>query len=914
MSASAIAARPEASLARIMRDGRSVGLAFVIGDRHLVTNAHVVNAALARGAVEPSAPGAARLLLEFPFGGQRDDVPIRYATVAMWGPSHGSFLRHDVAGLTLLDALPHGVRALAIARGNVRDGAPVQILGPGRGENPAALAHVAGELMGAIDGSRYQLDQRLSGVFRARRGFSGGPVWHRDTGEVVGLLASASADDGGTDAYLVGIEVAADCWPEVLYRPPPCPYRGLEAFGVDDAARFFGREPVVADLLQRAGELPLIAVTGRSGSGKSSVIAAGLVAALRAQERVAVLTVRPGGGVIDALATGLATHTSSVTPVPAVDLEAWEERLAAHGLPHALATLRRSTGADRGVIVLDQFEQIFADRHPAGQRRRILDQLAELAAAERTGGDLVALSVRHDFFGPLIEANRALGPYLQRHATMLYPPTEAQLRSAVVQPALLADPDHPVAVEPALVDQILLDFSGQAGELPLVQFALTRLWQLHRRPVLTLGTYAALGGVRRALTAFADRYVDELPTHEADAARRIFCRLGMSDGFGVGRRLLRTELPATDWQVVQRLADHAARLVVLGCDSVTGVETVEIAHEVLLRAWPRLREWLEADRKFLEWLRATESAETLWEEHRYDERLLLRDPLLEQAETLLGQRPEEVAHLRGFIESSRQAARSERFRLQAETVLRPIRPEVGSLSIAARYIVAASAADAGRGFYEAVDTSWGVRMLVGHVSGAGRDAFGVVAHILGTFRHVAHERADLRALAADLDRAACRVLDDEQRVPVLVAEARGGMLAVVNCGHAPPLLLRRGEVFELDPPQAAPPLGFLPVAPIRVERLDFGDRMLLYSGALRSTRPGGEEFPLRERAWRLVGHGAVADGVASLESALTDWTGADLAGDVALLLSEYRSGAVGSQRGAPRWELASSDRPDGAAG
>jgi hypothetical protein len=895
--------RPEFSIARVMHAGRPVGLAFVVGGRYLLTSAHVVNAALARDWLEPSAPDRSRLLVEFPFGGRRDDVPVRYATVAMWGPAHGSFLRHDVAGLTVLDELPQGIRPLPVALNLAPVGTRVQILGPGRGDLTGDSAHVAGELMGAVDGGRYQLDQFLRGVFRAKSGFSGGPVWRRDTGEVVGVLISAAVDVDSADAYLVGVEVAADCWPEVLYRPPPCPYRGLEAFGVDDAAMFFGREPVVEGLLKLAEQIPLVAVTGRSGSGKSSVIAAGLVAAMSGRQRVAALTVRPGGGVCDALATSLATRTAAVSPVPAVDLDAWERRLAEKGLAKALSTLRGSTGAERSVIVIDQFEQIFADNHPAGQRRQILDQLAALVSGDRHTGDIVALSVRHDFFGPLIEADRTLGPYLQRHAVMLYPPTEEQLRSAVVKPALVADPDRPVTVEPELVDQILMDFSGQAGELPLVQFALTRLWQLHRRPVLTLGTYAALGGARRALTDFADRYVDDLPPDEAEAARRIFCRLGMSDSFGVGRRLARTELPAEDWLVAQKLADQTARLVVLGRDSATGTETVEIAHEVLLRAWPRLREWLEADRKFLEWLRSTASAEAVWEEHRYDERLLLRDPLLEQAEHLLIERPNEVAHLRTFIEASRQASRTERFRLQAETVLRSIEPRIGSLSTAARYIVASDASNAGGDFYEVLDTPFGVRMIVGEVNANITAKFRLVSTVLGSFRHVGYERADLQAIVADLDRAVARLVGNEAFVSVVIAEERGDTLTVVNCGGVPPLVLHRGQVVVLEPAASAPPLGFMPAVEPTIHRLDYGDRLLLHTDGLSATRHDGTAFPLWERSWQLLGHGAVADGLASLESALLDWTGANLSDDVALLLCEYRAESSRAAPSSPMWEL-----------
>ena len=138
--------------------------------------------------------------------------------------------------------------------------------------------------------------------------------------------------------------------------------------------------------------------------------------------------------------------------------------------------------------------------------------------------------------------------------------------------------------------------------------------------------------------------------------------------------------------------------------------------------------------------------------------------------------------------------------------------------------------------------------------------------MLGSYRHVAYERADLRAIVADLDRAVARSVGDEDFVTAALVEERGGTLTIVNCGHPPPLLLRRGEVIPLDPPAPAPPLGFMPVVRPRVERLEPGDRLLLFTDGLGEARRDGEFFPTADRAWRLLGHGTVGDGLASLET------------------------------------------------
>ncbi|MBN1173771.1 MAG: serine/threonine-protein phosphatase [Micromonosporaceae bacterium] len=234
-------------------------------------------------------------------------------------------------------------------------------------------------------------------------------------------------------------------------------------------------------------------------------------------------------------------------------------------------------------------------------------------------------------------------------------------------------------------------------------------------------------------------------------------------------------------------------------------------------------------------------------------------------------------------------------------VLRPIGPQLGQLAIAGRYISATAAADIGGDLYEALDTPYGVRMIVGDVRGKGLDAVRLASIVLGSYRHVVYERADLRAVVADLDRAVARSVGDEDFVTAVLVEERGGTLTIVNCGHPPPLLLRRGTVIPLDPPSNAPPLGFRPVVLPRVERLEPGDRLLFYTDGLAEARRDGQFFPTAERAWRLLGHGTVADGLASLESALVEWVFGQLDDDIALVLMEYTG--TSPEATVPSWEI-----------
>ena len=238
-----------------------------------------------------------------------------------------------------------------------------------------------------------------------------------------------------------------------------------------------------------------------------------------------------------------------------------------------------------------------------------------------------------------------------------------------------------------------------------------------------------------------------------------------------------------------------------------------------------------------------------------------------------------------------------------QAVLRPLGPQVGNLAVAGRYISASAAADIGGDLYEALDTPYGVRIIIGDVRGKGLDAVRLASIVLGSYRHVAFERPDLRAIVTDLDRAVARSVGDEDFVTAALVEERGGTLTIVNCGHPAPLLLRRGQVIPLEPPAPAPPLGFMPEVKVRVERLEPGDRLLLFTDGLGEARREGEFFPTADRAWRLLGHGTVGDGLASLEAALIDWVHGRLEDDIALVLLEYAGPDDGPTVPMPSWEV-----------
>ncbi|GGR67886.1 membrane protein [Micromonospora fulviviridis] len=258
-------------------------------------------------------------------------------------------------------------------------------------------------------------------------------------------------------------------------------------------------------------------------------------------------------------------------------------------------------------------------------------------------------------------------------------------------------------------------------------------------------------------------------------------------------------------------------------------------------------------------------------------------------------------------QSERIAELSRLASVAQQAVLRSLGPQVGTLAVAARYISSTATAEIGGDLYEAMDTPYGVRMIIGDVRGKGLDAVRLASIVLGSYRHVAYERADLRAVVTDLDRAVARNVGDEDFVTAALVEERGGTLTIVNCGHPPPLLLRRGAVIPLEPPAPAPPLGFMPVVRPRVERLEPGDRLLLFTDGLGEARRDGEFFPTADRAWRLLGHGTVADGLASLETALVEWVHGRLDDDIALVLMEYTGPRSAATAPVPSWEVGAAE-------
>jgi WD40 repeat protein len=468
---------------------------------------------------------------------------------------------------------------------------------------------------------------------RALRAAAGRPAY-RELARRAHYSSSALADAAGgrrlpsldiTLAYVRACEGDEDAWrrrwhavaaESVRAAEPasprqvdgPAPYVGLAAFGTEDADRFAGREAMLDKLVARLSRQRFLALFGASGEGKSSVLKAGLLPAFPAARRV-VLTPRP-----DPLEE-LAVQLSRLTGRPAARLHAdfAEEPRALHLLARELL-LDEPADADL-LIVVDQFEELFTLCHDRDARSAFIALLLTAAQAV-TSRARVVLGFRSDFY-PHCAQHPDLAEALEDAQVLLGVMTPEEFRRAVTRPATAVG----CMVESALVTQLVADAAGRTGALPLVSHALLETWHRRRGNTLTLAGYQAAGGIRSALTRTAEEVHTELPPARQDLARQLLLRL-TAPGEGTDdtkRRVPRAELDALGDDVEPVLNALAeARLITL-----TGDE-VDITHEALFQAWPRLRGWLDEDRAGLRIQRHLIDAAATWDDLDRDPGILFR--------------------------------------------------------------------------------------------------------------------------------------------------------------------------------------------------------------------------------------------------------------------------------------------------
>jgi WD40 repeat protein/transcriptional regulator with XRE-family HTH domain len=411
------------------------------------------------------------------------------------------------------------------------------------------------------------------------------------------------------------------------------PYKGLNYFDEGDADLFAGREALTARLTERvlalaSGKSPherrFLAIVGASGSGKSSLLRAGLLPALRwdqasADWRIHVLT--PTANPLESLAR---TLTDSVAATATLMDDLARDSRSLHLFVERAAP---AGSASRLLLVVDQFEEVFALCRSEQARTSFIDNLLT-ASSDAGGPTLTVIALRADFYSHCAgypEFREALAKQQEYIGAM----SDVELRRAIEEPARRGRWEF----EPGLVDLLLHDVGSEPGALPLLSHALLETWQRRRGQLMTLGGYTSSGGVRGAIAETAEAvFTDQFTRQQQVIARRIFLRLtelGDETATGDTRRratfkelILNPEEADSIRAVLKTLAD--ARLI------TTSEDSAEVAHEALIREWPTLRGWLEDNRESLRLHRHLTEAAQEWAVSDREPDLLYRGARLTQ--------------------------------------------------------------------------------------------------------------------------------------------------------------------------------------------------------------------------------------------------------------------------------------------
>jgi WD40 repeat protein/class 3 adenylate cyclase/energy-coupling factor transporter ATP-binding protein EcfA2 len=417
-----------------------------------------------------------------------------------------------------------------------------------------------------------------------------------------------------------------------------CPYKGLAAFDVDDAAYFFGRERLVGELAARTVGVGLLGVVGPSGSGKSSAVLAGLVPSLTAgllpgSQRWLHIVMRPGEHPTQELRSALGSAGFTTNG----DL---------------VAAMGQVEAGDRLVLLVDQFEELFTTTVDADERDSFVEALVR-AVREDHERVIVVLTIRADFYGHCAEYPE-LARLLAANHVLVGTMSAEELRRAVELPARRVG----LRVESALSHALVEEVTDEPGGLPLLSTTLVELWRKREGGWLRMEAYEKTGGLRGAVARLADRSYDHLTDAERQTAKTILLRLV---GSGEGEAAVRRRVPLTEFD-----PDHSTTAAAV-LDRLTRDRLltrsdglVEIAHEALIREWPRLRDWLEEDVQGRALRSHLTEAAKQWQEADGNPAELYRGPRLSVTMEWAATHSDELNELEWeFVSESRRASERE---------------------------------------------------------------------------------------------------------------------------------------------------------------------------------------------------------------------------------------------------------------
>src|SRR6266498_3619498 len=603
----------EDSSLRVLKGDSVVGAAFPVSDRLVATCAHVVKSA--------GTEVGGKIPLQLSNGKNIDAI----VEPAFWRDPNAE----DISILKLenpLENLEHVLLGSSLGT----KGHTFSTFGfPNKGQELAGGGEIIGQA--TINGIRV-LQLRSSEV---TPGISGAPIFDEKTKRVVGMVLAITPPDEfqrlGTTAFAIPSETIREICPE-LQISDVCPYKSLDVFNEEDVPYFFGRERVVQKMIDSLKREPrFLAVLGPSGSGKSSVMRAGLIPALKqgkvpGSDKWGLITIRPANQPFEKLhGAGLSQLQDGIESATCAWFENHREK-------------------SRLVIIIDQFEELLVST-PENIRQAFISELARLL--ESSASVTVALTLRDDFFSRFIQEASPLVRWLQANQYIM-PSTMEQdeLKAMMIGPAKAVG----LTFEEGLVANIIDDAAeadhtkriARSTVLPLLEFALTQLWERRQEGNLTHDGYNAIGGVTGGLTQWADQAYYNLTLEEREIARQILSDLVHPGNEAQGIPDTRRERVLTDLahhnetlsqRVIERLISF--RLLSTWRDEETDMEKIEIIHDALLREWGLLQDWIAENRTFLAWRDGLETQIIKWDKSNQNEGALLHGSPLREAEDWL---------------------------------------------------------------------------------------------------------------------------------------------------------------------------------------------------------------------------------------------------------------------------------------
>src|SRR5256886_16285539 len=457
---------------------------------------------------------------------------------------------------------------------------------------------------------------------------------------------------------------------QVLASDPRNPYKGLQPFQQEDQHDFFGRDALLDKLtstltgtlrIEQSGKSSarLLAIIGPSGSGKSSVVMAGLLSHLKqggvpgSEEWIYLGPIVPGVHPLESLALVLAERLPDRS---LLSIRQDLEEDSARGL-HQLAMALTHSQKTRVLLCIDQFEELFTHTSAQEEREQFLE-LFVTALSEPRGPIIVVLTLRADFYDRVLNSS-VLWPLMEQHQCAVPPMDVQELRMVIEQPARLADVQ--LTFEGDLMGDLLFEMQGQAEALPLLQFTLDQLFQRRCGHQLTREAYQEIGGVKGALVRQAESTYASLPSEEhRRLARVMFLRLiepGATEQDTTRRRAARSELLLADPKetvLLEEVSEAFIRARLVTSNTMAGTAVLEVSHEALIREWPRLANWLHEAREDIRLQQTISEDATNWQERGKSKGRLYRGSQLVEAKAWARRNSPSRDEL-AFLQASRRA-------------------------------------------------------------------------------------------------------------------------------------------------------------------------------------------------------------------------------------------------------------------